>query len=53
MTKAITEIYLTRLLSVKVQRQDLTRHLLYHHLVLVTMKSFRLTFIWLHYCGKG
>lgn len=40
MTKAITEIYLTRLLSVKVRRQDLTRRLLYHHPVSVTMKSF-------------
>lgn len=40
MTKAITEIYLTRLLSVKVQRQDLTRHLLYHYALLLTMKSF-------------
>lgn len=40
MTKAITEIYLTRLLSVKVRRRGLTRHLLYHHPVLVTMKSF-------------
>lgn len=40
MTKAITEIYLTRLLSVKVQRQDLTRHLLYHYALLLTMKLF-------------
>lgn len=31
MTKAITEIYLTRLLSVKVQRRDLSRHLLCHY----------------------
>lgn len=40
MTKAITEIYLTRLLSVKVRRRDLTRHLLDHHPVIATMKSF-------------